>query len=196
MRRSRKGSRPLGSQEAGILASRVTIIPDPVRQDMVRIGVRERDGPPWTWTVIDAPMAREMLQALGRACEQAEAADPRRGRAAASVPRVAGIDVDAAKQLLESCGATVDIAVEESADAHDLDNRVHHQHPPAGSPLRHGQTIQLTITARPSGRSAARPWQEETPEVSSSALRYSSHDRPWSLMARSRAWSSASIDGP
>lgn len=152
MRGLRKGSRPLGSQEAGILASRVSIIPDPVRQGMVRIGVRERDGPPWTWTVLDAPMAREMLQALDSACEQAEAADPRRGRATATVPRVTGIDLDAAKQLLESCGVTVVIAVEESADAHDLDNRVHRQHPPAGSPLHRSQPVELTITARPSGR--------------------------------------------
>jgi hypothetical protein len=101
MRRSRQRSRPLGSQDAGILASRVTITPDPVRPGMVRIGVRERDGPPWTWTVIDAPMARGVLRTLEGACEQAEAADPRHGRAEGAVPRVTGIDLDAAKLLLE-----------------------------------------------------------------------------------------------
>lgn len=78
----------------------------------------------------------------------------------------------------------------------------------AGSPVgltsryRAGVTSELATAAVPSPAgaqpvaSAARPWQEETPGVSSNALRYSSHDRPWSLMARSRAWSSASIDGP
>lgn len=152
MRHSRQRSRPLNSQDAGILASRVTVTPDPVRPGMVRIGVRERDGPPWTWTVIEAPMAREVLRTLEASCEQAEAADPRHGRAGGTVPRVTGIDLDAAKHLLEEGGVTVSITVEESDDAHDLDNRVHRQHPPAGSPLRQGQTIELTVTARPSGR--------------------------------------------
>lgn len=125
----------------------MVVIADPRRPGLIRIGLREREGFPWTWAVIDPTMADQVKRMLegARAAARSAARTPEAKRH--NVPDVVGIDLEAATELLAEQGLDVEVSVQDSPIGHELDNRVIRQRPPGGAPRRPFSAVQLTVSS-------------------------------------------------
>lgn len=116
---------------------------------MIRVGVRSREGEPWTWTSIDADHGRLLIARLRQSQRRAERGKRAGHRTRLRIPDVVGIDVDAAQDLLAERGFDTRVRVLPDRWALGFDNTVVAQSPQGGSPVRAFGSVVLTISEPP-----------------------------------------------